>query len=140
MENTNKVYYNKEGWVCGRYPYDIEIENHERYIEVNSEDYGKTLGTECHFAWRVVEGKLVNERFEETPENEQLENLRALREELCFPIINRGQAWHDRLTPKQKQELATWYKGWLDATKTKVEPRTPSWLFIENKEVEHGTN
>jgi hypothetical protein len=142
MEDTYKIYYNEEGWVCERYPQDIEIENHDRYIEVGKEDFDKSLGTKNHHAWRVVDGKLVEERYAETPEEELLENLRGLREEICFPVINRGHLWHESLTPEQRKELMTWYQAWLEVTKTKTEPIPPDWLFISKKECDEddGTN
>lgn len=55
--------------------------------------------------------------------------LREVREAVCFPIVNRGQVWYDTLTEGQRSELKTWYKAWLDVTKTLVEPPTPVWLY-----------
>lgn len=64
---------------------------------------------------------------EELLSNEK-QKLRKLREEKCFPIINRGQFWFDRLTVEQKSELNVWYQKWLDVTHTKIVPETPSWI------------
>jgi len=44
----NKVYYNKEGWICNRYPYDIEIEDENSFIEVEDDVYNKTLECESY--------------------------------------------------------------------------------------------
>lgn len=57
-------------------------------------------------------------------------NIRANREEKCFPIINRGQLWYDMLTEAQHNELAVWYKAWLDATETMVEPNDLDWVKL----------
>ena len=57
-----------------------------------------------------------------------LEHLRMHRETECFPIINRGAPWYNRLTAGQKAELDTWYQSWLDVTETKVIPEKPQWV------------
>lgn len=54
--------------------------------------------------------------------------LRARRNNLCFPYINRGELWYDLLTDDQKEELRTWYQAWLDVTETFEEPDAPDWL------------
>ena len=126
----HKIYYNADGWVCERYPYDIPIENESRYIEVDEATWERTLGCNNHFSWRVVDGRLYQQRYEETLEQEIIEELRDRRAEICFPVINRGQAWYATLTDNQRKELDNWYKQWLDVTKTKNEPLTPEWLVL----------
>ena len=68
----------------------------------------------------------------EMDEKVQLEKkqdaIRVHREEICFPIINRGSAWYDTLTKEQYNELLAWYNAWLDATETLIEPEPPEWL------------
>lgn len=61
-------------------------------------------------------------------DEEYVAYLRREREQICFPIINRGAAWYARLTPEQTEELQTWYQAWLDVTDTKVKPKTPEWI------------
>lgn len=61
-------------------------------------------------------------------EEEILNSLRHKREQECFPIINRGQLWYNKLTPEQIEELDQWYCDWLNVTETKVEPSKPEWL------------
>ena len=129
-----KIHYTKDGWLCNRYPYDLPIEDESRYIEVSTDEWENTLGCDKYHSWRVVKGKLCHERYEATPEAELLQELRERRDEVCFPVINRGRAWYDMLTDKQRQELDKWYKDWLDVTKTKKEPRTPAWFFSSKKE------
>lgn len=53
---------------------------------------------------------------------------RVIRSQVCFPIINRGQLWYNKLTDEQKEELAKWYNDWLNVTETLIEPKTPEWL------------
>lgn len=58
----------------------------------------------------------------------ELTNLRYQREKTCFPYINRGYLWYNKLTDEQKEELDSWYQAWLDVTDTKVIPEIPEWL------------
>lgn len=53
---------------------------------------------------------------------------RTLREKICYPIVNRGKVWYDRLTLSQTGELNDWYEAWLDVTETLTIPKTPSWI------------
>lgn len=57
-----------------------------------------------------------------------IDHLRQLRDEECFPIINRGKLWYDNLTAEQLGELQNWYKSWLDVTETRVIPEKLEWL------------
>ena len=63
---------------------------------------------------------------------ELLENrkneIRKKREEECFPIINRGTIWYDKLTDEQKIELSNWYDAWLNAPETLKVPEILTWL------------
>lgn len=62
-------------------------------------------------------------------ENERvLHDLRLQREKACFPYVNRGSLWYNKLTDTQKEELEAWYQAWLDVTETKVVPTAPEWL------------
>jgi hypothetical protein len=67
-----KIYYNIEGWVCERYPYDIPIEDDTRFIEVEESVYQQTLGCESHKSWRVLNGNLFIDKYEEIPLKEKL--------------------------------------------------------------------
>jgi hypothetical protein len=75
----NKIYYNEQGWVCERYPYDIPIEDETRFIEVDDSVYDETYSCESFKSWRVVNGKLVIEQYEDVPEeinlNVELEQI-----------------------------------------------------------------
>ena len=63
-----------------------------------------------------------------TVEQVQSERLRYRRSEECFPIVNRGALWYDKLTEEQKAELSEWYEAWLDAPQTGSAPDRPAWL------------
>lgn len=80
-----------------------------------------------HFsAYRVRDGDLSFDA--EQADLAKIDEIRQKRMAECFPIINRGQLWYDRLTDKQQQELNIWYQAWLDATITGAVPDKPAWL------------
>ena len=54
--------------------------------------------------------------------------LRARRAAECFPVVNRGALWYDKLTAEQLAELSAWYESWLDAPATGEAPDEPAWL------------
>lgn len=54
--------------------------------------------------------------------------LRARRAAECFPIVNRGALWYDKLTEQQRSELSAWYEAWLDAPATGEAPVLLSWV------------
>ena len=58
----------------------------------------------------------------------EVDELRAMREKECFPIINRGKFWYDALTESEREDLKVWYSQWLDVTKTLIVPSKPIWL------------
>ena len=59
-----KLYYNSQGWVCQRYPYDLEIENEQQYIEVTDDVYSQTMSCDVGKSWRVVNGELKQEIYD----------------------------------------------------------------------------
>ena len=82
----------------------------------------------------VENQELYTGNYDLTPEQEEkieemeIIRLRNLREQECFPIINRGQLWYKNLTEEQINELEQWYKDYLDITITKIIPQKPEWL------------
>ena len=69
-----------------------------------------------------------------TVEQVRSEKLRARREAECFPVINRGALWYDKLTEEQRAELSAWYEAWLDAPQTGFAPSKPTWLESASKQ------
>lgn len=60
---------------------------------------------------------------------EQLkEKLRERRQNECFPVVNRGTLWYNKLSVSQYAELKVWYEKWLNVTETMAVPVKPSWL------------
>lgn len=81
-------------------------------------------------SYHIVNNKLVKDNEEQLRiiSEQKLKELRIQRENICFPIINRGELWYSRLTDEQKNELNEWYDAWLDVTETQIIPNTPEWL------------
>ena len=62
-------------------------------------------------------------------DNETRKNiLRQMREEQCYPYVNRGELWYSRLTQEQRAEFNAWYQAWLDVTETLIIPTKTLWL------------
>lgn len=101
----------------------------ENCLEMEREDYHIRNG---------YNGALFFEDYMETAEYQEkvrlysdyrtIFDLRKRRELECFPIVNRGELWYERLTPGQKTELEVWYQAWLDVTETLTVPDLPEWL------------
>lgn len=52
------IYYDKSnGYICNRYPSDIEVTSNSGSIEVSDEIYEQTMGVEYGKIWAVVDGK-----------------------------------------------------------------------------------
>ena len=81
-------------------------------------------------AYRYDNGNLVldQSRLDALDAERINNNLRHQRDKVCFPYINRGYIWYNKLTDAQKNELDVWYQAWLDVTDTMVVPETPAWL------------
>ena len=56
--------------------------------------------------------------------------LRSMRKQECFSIVNRGQVWYNTLKKKKKEELSAWYIAWLNVTETLEIPEKPAWLKL----------
>lgn len=63
------------------------------------------------------------------------EFFRLEREKICFPVVNRGKVWYDKLSIEQITELKIWYDKWLNVTETLEIPVAPCWL---NDKIEYS--
>lgn len=61
-------------------------------------------------------------------EEQRKNEIRYNREQKCFPVINRGRLWYNKLTDEQLQELDEWYEAWLVAPDTMIEPDDLAWV------------
>lgn len=59
----HRIKYNQDGWVCDRFPYNLN--DYFGEIEVENSEYEKTMYSELYHAWRVVDGELVQQQYEE---------------------------------------------------------------------------
>ena len=96
------------------------------------ENYGKKAkwcnDNDCHI--EEIERDECGRRFKimKNQKEDISQTLRLEREEVCFPVINRGQLWYDTLDDGQYKELQSWYFQWLDAPQTKIRPKDLQWL------------
>lgn len=101
--------------------------------ELNVERHGAqkypVLDENGFFNYEIKDGQLVGRDKTEDIKNIEVENIRSRREIECFPIINRGILWYEKLTISQREELSDWYNAWLDAPQTKKIPNKPDWLI-----------
>ena len=54
--------YDKDGWICTEFPY--KITDPVGSIEVTNEQYEMTCYGKAYYAWRVVNGELVQDLYE----------------------------------------------------------------------------
>lgn len=120
----------------------IEVDESGRVVQWSHDDYMNELlfdipdsivpddFEENAFFYCYKDEKLIFDgEYKAQYEQEQtIAELRNKREQVCFPVINRGEAWYRTLSDKQKEELQDWYQKWLDATETLTEPEPPEWL------------
>ena len=82
--------------------------------------------------YEIKDGKIIfnEDKWNECEENIKIGELRILRNEECFSVINRGDMWYQMNvnTPEREQELKQWYQSWLDVTDTKIIPEKPDWI------------
>lgn len=118
---------------------DVQYINLEKYdvipMDISSmeefvEHYPHDITDGAHF---YQDGQVVcDEVLQHEVQLEQTrKNLRHQRKQECFPIVNRGMCWYNDLSDEQKEELQNWYHAWLDVTETLEAPQAPSWLSIE---------
>ena len=129
------------------------VEHHEAAEERQGEGHYETLteypngGKDVEWVWDIEpqEAREAYDEYEDiqvyipyTPEElaeRELTVLRGRRASECFPVVNRGKLWYDRLTSDQEIELSDWYNAWLDVTETKSIPDRPAWVDDKLEEV-----
>lgn len=52
-----KIHYNKDGFICNRYPHDYPTDDEDRFIEVDDDVFDETLFCQVGYIWSVVNGK-----------------------------------------------------------------------------------
>lgn len=102
--------------------YKVEKEYYKTEFVEETDDFGNKKLVEK----QVLFGRDV--KWVPTSTEAIKKQLRTQRNAECFPIINRGKLWYDKLTSEQLIELEIWYKSWLDCTETMIAPIAPSFL------------
>lgn len=71
-----KIYYDKEtGYLCDRYPKDIEVKDDTPFIEVSEEEAHKTYCVEYGKFWAVRNNKLVKVDDVEVINSQEYKNM-----------------------------------------------------------------
>ena len=102
----------------------ISLKEVDGYTDtITDEEFNLYIGDSS--SYKIENGKFVRLK----PESELLGNLlRKRREKECFPIVNRGALWYEKLTDEQKTGLSTWYEAWRDEPAPLTVPEKPSWI------------
>lgn len=103
----------KDGWVCGVPPYGIEADSESYEVTVSTSESAKLQYVSLGYFWKVVDGKLVEEKYGEIPYwvtvSELKSKLRStdyqaikfaegqLTEEEFAPIRTQRQLWRDEI-------------------------------------------
>ena len=98
----NKIYYDKEtGYLCNRYPKDIEKTDTSLFIEVEDKDYEETFVHPYGLFWAVRDGalKLVDDAETQTTEeyktmvrNNEITELQQYLTDTDYIIIKLNEA------------------------------------------------
>lgn len=71
-----KIYYDKEtGYLCNRYPKNIEVKENTPFIEVSEEEADKTYCVEYGKFWAVMDNQLVKVDDVEVINSDEYKNM-----------------------------------------------------------------
>ena len=96
-----KIYYNKNGDVCNRYPNNYPIDDENRYIEASEEDEERTLGAPLGMKWHIDNGVLVlvddqemknSEEYKQMIKENQLAELKQYLADTDYVITKLNEA------------------------------------------------
>ena len=81
-------------------------------------------------AYKYEDGSLFldEKKLQDVNDARIVDELRLKRQKVCFPYVNRGYLWYNKLSQAQQCEIDTWYQAWLDVTETRIVPNMPEWL------------
>ena len=111
-----KVYFNSDGWVCNRHPYNFEIDDENRYIELEELDASKSYLSEVGMAWRVENNELVLAVYdEELVDDNRKSYLRSQRAILLIAFdIYKTNVFYGIENDENHDIVISWYKKVLD--------------------------
>lgn len=97
-----KIYYDKEtGYLCNRYPKDIEVKKDTPFIEVSEEEANKTYAVEYGKFWAVKDGVLqkvddlevINtDEYKSLMKNGEIASLKTYLSETDYVITKLNEA------------------------------------------------
>lgn len=97
-----KIYYSKEtGYLCNRYPKDIEIKKDTPFIEVDEEEADKTYCVEYGKFWAVKDGKLCivddlevinSQEYKDILKENEIDSLKQYLSETDYVITKLNEA------------------------------------------------
>lgn len=97
-----KIYYDKEtGYLCNRYPKDIEVKKDTPFIEVNEEEADKTYCVEYGKFWAVRDNKLVkvddvevinSQEYKDMLKENEIDSLKQYLSETDYIITKLNEA------------------------------------------------
>jgi len=105
------ICYNKDGWVCQRYPNDIPIDESCSTIEVDENTFNETLYSQVGYAWRVVDGKLSLEQYGEIPVSIEIGELKTKLSETDYQAVKYAEGW---ITEEEYAPIKAQRQAWRD--------------------------
>lgn len=97
-----KIYYDKEtGYLCNRYPKDIEVKDDTPFIEVTEEEADKTYCVEYGKFWAVRDNKLVkvddvevinSQEYKDMLKENEIDSLKQYLSETDYVITKLNEA------------------------------------------------
>ena len=97
-----KIYYDKEtGYLCNRYPKDIEVKKDTPFVEVNEEEANKTYCVEYGKFWAVRDNKLVkvddlevinSQEYKDMLKENEIDSLKQYLSETDYVITKLNEA------------------------------------------------
>ena len=111
-----KVYFNKEGWVCNRHPYNFEIDDENSFIELDELESSKTYVSETGKAWKIINNELVLDVYDANiVDDNYRQNLRSHRDSLFAAFdIYKTNVFYGIENDSDRQLIIEWYQRVLD--------------------------
>ena len=119
-DKTNTIWYNQDGWVCGLFPSELPIDDKCKELQISDDEIDMIRYSDVGMSWRVVDGKLIKDRYEEVPASIQIDELKSklrstdyqaikysegqLSEEEYAPMKAQRQAWRDEINRLEELE------------------------------------
>ena len=97
-----KIYYDKEtGYLCNRYPKDIEVKKDTPFIEIDEEEANKTYSVQYGKFWAVKNGELCivddlevinSQEYKDMLKENEIDSLKQYLSETDYVITKLNEA------------------------------------------------